>query len=137
MTSKKYPAGAVRSRSSWNEVGARKPRCTTMPLPCPVRPWQGEQNTLKRSRPRAITSAVTGIGKHVRELAVDLAGVEMLVLAQRPAGDGVGHQRARAAPVAKERARLERLVPRRVVHILPARRRRQTQDDGGELPTPK
>ena len=37
-TSKKYPTGAVRSRSSWNDVGARNPRCTTMPLPWPVRP---------------------------------------------------------------------------------------------------
>jgi hypothetical protein len=36
-----------------------------MPLPLPVLPWHGEQNTLKRSRPRAITSAVTGIGNDV------------------------------------------------------------------------
>jgi len=34
-----------------------------MPFPSPVRPWQGEQNTLYRSWPRAITAAVIGIGK--------------------------------------------------------------------------
>src|SRR5918996_289032 len=47
----------------------------------------------------------------------------MLVVAQRPAGNGVGHKRPRSAAVAKKGARLERLVPWRIVHILTARTR--------------
>ena len=66
-----------------------------MPLPSPVRPWHGEQKTLKRSWPRAITSARHRHREHVGQLPVDLAGVQVLVFAQLAAGDGVGHRHAR------------------------------------------
>ena len=104
-----------------------------MPLPSPVRPWHGEQNTLKRSWPRAITSAVTGIGNVVGELAVDLARVEMLVLAQLAARRRCWPPAcATQLPSAKNVARLERLVARRVVHVLAAARQRDAHGDNGE-----
>ncbi len=105
-----------------------------MPLPAPVRPWHGEQNTLKRSWPRAITSAVTGIGNVVGELAVHAPSVEVVVLAQLAARHGVGDERPRGLAVGEERARLERLVARRVVHVLAARRRQHGERDDERSP---
>ena len=72
------------------------PRCTIMPSPSPVRPWHGEQKMLKRSWPRAITSAVIGIGNCVGELAVDLARCRAARrVAELAAGDGVRDERPR------------------------------------------
>ena len=72
-----------------------------MPLPSPVRPWHGEQNTLKRSWPRAISVAVTGIGNVSAGWPSTIALVEVPVLAQLPARHGVGDERA--APSARRR----------------------------------
>jgi hypothetical protein len=43
ITSKKWPSGSERSRSSWNEGGWRNPLRTIMPSPKPVAPWQSAQ----------------------------------------------------------------------------------------------
>src|SRR5450756_1286521 len=63
MTSTKCPGGAWRSRSMWNDGGGGNPRCTIIPSPSPVAPWQGEQKIPNRCSPRSRTARVTAKGK--------------------------------------------------------------------------
>src|SRR5437868_12916167 len=46
------------------------PNFVVTPLPSPASPWQGEQLMLNRSRPRAISWAVTGTGINGAQLVV-------------------------------------------------------------------
>src|SRR2546421_75021 len=74
----------------------------------------------------------------VRERAVDLARVEQLVgIGQRIARDRVRDRHPRGLAVGEERARLERLVPRGVVHVLTARSKRNAGHDQREVLTPQ
>src|SRR4026208_438760 len=100
-----------------------------MPLPLPVRPWHGEQNTLKRSWPRAITSAVTGIGKVVASWPLTLPSFRGVASRSVPGGPGLGPGQARPLPVGEEGARLERFVARRVVHVLTTAREGNREGD--------
>src|SRR5439155_14089019 len=47
----------------WYEGGCLKPRSTIIPRPSPTRPWQGEQEMLKRSCPRKSSARVSGTGR--------------------------------------------------------------------------
>ena len=92
-------AGALgsRRRSTWNEVGRLKPRCTIMPWPWPVRPWHGEQKMSKRSWPRRRSSLVSGTGIRSTNLpSGPWPRVERRVVAEEAARDGA--LRAAAAP---------------------------------------
>ena len=71
-----------------------------------------------------------GHREEVGERAVDLARVEQLVVVgERIARHRVGHGHPGRLAVREERARLERLVPRRVVHVLAACRQRDARRD--------
>jgi len=72
-----------------------------MPLPLPVRPWQGEQNTLNRSWPRAITSAVTGIGKVVASWPSTLPSLRWVSSRSSPRGTVLATSMRDALPLAK------------------------------------
>ena len=65
-------------------------------------------------------AACSGSGFAVDRRAVDVAGEERLVLVEMAARHRARHQRPRGALVGEERAALERLVLRLVVHVLAA-----------------
>src|SRR6185503_7510047 len=69
--------------------------------------------------------------EHGRKLPRDLAGVEQFVFTEIASWDGVRDERAGRTPARKELARLERLIARRVVHVLPTGDERHAHGDKG------
>ena len=96
-----------------------KPRCTIIPLPSPVRPWQ-TRNKYRSALVRAKAFRASLARESRDELIAYFPGIKLFVGVELAAGDGMRWRHARAARVGEEIIFGERLEVMLIDHAFAA-----------------